>query len=233
MASLARPALALILAGLMVLPTGCSVFRATYHGVEHAYNGTAWVLKGSYELAAGTTRVVYSIGKYTWEVVRAPLAWPLMNKDIERMDGLPVKEAIRLGRVKTAPYVVKGRTYIPMTVAQARDYDQTGIASWYGDETLRSGSHMTADGEVFKPMSLTAAHKYLPLPTNVEVTNLDNGRSIVVRVNDRGPFPSDHNAASGRRIIDLSLGAAQQLGFVRQGIARVRVRTIALTPEAG
>ena len=85
---------------------------------------------------------------------------------------------------------------------------------------------MTANGELFNPNGLTAAHKYLPLPTHVQVTNLENGRSIIVRVNDRGPFPSQHNPASGNRIIDLSRGAAEQLGFVEQGVAPVHVETI-------
>lgn len=75
---------------------------------------------------------------------------------------------------------------------------------------------MTANGELFNPNALTAAHKYLPLPIHVQVTNLENGKSIIVRVNDRGPFPSDHNPDSGRR------------GFVEQGTARVHVETIRL-----
>ena len=85
---------------------------------------------------------------------------------------------------------------------------------------------MTANGEAFNPMGLTAAHKYLPLPINVKVTNLENGRSIVVRVNDRGPFPSANNPNSGRRIIDLSYGAAKRLGFHKKGLARVHVKVI-------
>jgi len=90
---------------------------------------------------------------------------------------------------------------------------------------------MTANGEAFNPNALSAAHKHLPLPTNVKVTNLQNGRSVIVRVNDRGPFPSDHNAASGQRIIDVSYAAAKQLGFHGQGTARVRVETIDLEEE--
>ncbi|NIQ01126.1 MAG: septal ring lytic transglycosylase RlpA family protein [Nitrospinaceae bacterium] len=152
-----------------------------------------------------------------------------MNDDIETIDGLPVKEAIRLGRVKNSPYTVKGRKYYPMSVAKARTYRQTGIASWYGDETLnQKDGHMTANGEAFNPNALSAAHKYLPLPTNVKVTNLSNGRSVIVRVNDRGPFPSAHNPASGRRIIDLSYAAARKLGFHGKGTARVKVETVDL-----
>ena len=87
---------------------------------------------------------------------------------------------------------------------------------------------MTANGEVFNPRGLSAAHRHLPLPTNVEVTNLEKGRSIIVRVNDRGSFPSTNNSRSGKRIIDLSWGAAKKIGFVGKGLARVRVRTIQL-----
>jgi rare lipoprotein A len=87
---------------------------------------------------------------------------------------------------------------------------------------------MTANGEAFEPMALTAAHKYLPLPSHVRVTNLENGRSIIVRVNDRGPFPSVNNPRSGERIIDLSMGAAKQLGFYSKGTAKVRVETVSV-----
>jgi rare lipoprotein A len=106
-----------------------------------------------------------------------------------------------------------------MSVEQARNYHETGIASWYGYETYRQkGGHMTANGEAFDPNGLNAAHKYLPLPTFVKVTNLENRRSIILRVNDRGPFVEG-------RIIDLSAGAARKLGFYKKGSARVRVET--------
>jgi rare lipoprotein A len=87
---------------------------------------------------------------------------------------------------------------------------------------------MTANGEAFNPNGLTAAHKYLPLPTHVMVTNLENHHSIIVRVNDRGPFPSEQNPKSGDRIIDLSAGAAKRLGFYEKGIAKVKVEVIQL-----
>lgn len=180
-------------------------------------------------MTRGTTKLVYRIGKFTFEVVRAPLEYPLVRDDVQTMDGLSVKEAIRLGRVKSAPYTVKGQYYVPMNVSAAQTYEETGLASWYGEETLRQNKgSMTANGELFNPRGLTAAHKYLPLPTHVQVTNLENGRSVIVRVNDRGPFPSQHNPDSGKRIIDLSEGAAEQLGFVDQGVALVRVETIQL-----
>ena len=202
--------------------TGCAV-------VEGTYDVVAATVKGVYYVTTGTAKAVYHVGAFTYTVVMAPVGWALMNDDIETIDGLPVKEAIRLGRVKNSPYTVKGKKYYPMTVAKSRRYKETGVASWYGDETLnQKDGHMTANGEAFSPNALSAAHKYLPLPTNVKVTNLNNGRSVIVRVNDRGPFPSDHNSSSGRRIIDVSHAAAKQLGFHAKGTARVRVETVVL-----
>ena len=112
-----------------------------------------------------------------------------------------------------APYQVAGRWYTP---ADDRGYDTTGMASWYGP-----GFHgqWTANGEYYDQNFVTAAHKTLPLPCYVEVTALDTGRTIIVRVNDRGPFVND-------RVIDLSRGAATQLGILRSGLTRVRVRRV-------
>lgn len=109
------------------------------------------------------------------------------------------------------PYTVRGKTYRPM--ASAAGYHKRGIASWYG---AGSGS-TTATGSRFKPDLLTAAHKTLPLPCTVKVTNLRNGRSIEVLVNDRGPF-------HGGRLIDLSQGAAKKLGV--KGLAEVEVEYV-------
>lgn len=109
-------------------------------------------------------------------------------------------------------YTIRGATYVP---AAAPTYDAVGYASWYGNES----GNRTANGEQFRPGWVTAAHTTLPLPTYVEVTALDTGRRIVVRVNDRGPF------AAGR-IIDLSRGAAEELGIKAQGHAAVRVRHV-------
>ncbi len=213
-----RVATVLVFGGFVL--AGCSVVKGTYNAVSAT-------VKGAYDITTGTAKLVYNVGKFTFNVVKAPIGWALMNEDIETIDGLPVKEAIRQGRVKNSPYTVKGKKYYPMSVAKAKRYKQTGIASWYGNETLnQKDGHMTANGEAFNPNALSAAHKHLPLPTNVKVTNLQNGRSVIVRVNDRGPFPSDHNYASGRRIIDVSYAAAKQLGFHGQGTARVRVETI-------
>ena len=215
----------MVVLGAVFTLTGCSVVKGTYDVV-------AGTVKGVYYVTTGTAKAAYHVGKFTFNVVKAPIEWSLMNEDIETIDGLPVKEAIRQGRVKNSPYRVKGKKYYPMTVASAQDYKETGIASWYGDETLRQkDGHMTANGEAFNPNALSAAHKHLPLPTNVKVTNLENGRSVVVRVNDRGPFPSDHNPASGRRIIDLSYAAAKQLRFHGKGTTRVKVETIDIDAE--
>ena len=115
------------------------------------------------------------------------------------------------------PYEINGRWYYPRAEP---DYDQIGLASWYG-----AGEHNrhTADGEVFDPFGLSAAHRTLPLPSIVEVTNLANGRRMQVRLNDRGPFVDG-------RLIDLSRGAAEALGFDHRGLTQVRVRYIGPAP---
>ena len=223
----------LVILSFCLVAAGCAVITAPYHVVKGTVKGSYYVVKGAYNLTAGTTKLVYKIGEYTFRVVKAPIDWALMNEDIETIDGLPAKEAIRKDRVKTAPYVVKGKRYRPMSVEEAKSYEETGVASWYGYETLRHNKgRMTANGEVFDPREMTAAHKYLPLPTHVKVTNLENNRSIIVRVNDRGPFPSDRNPSSGERIIDVSAGAAKKLGFHQKGLARVKVEAIELEEGA-
>ncbi|HEV2678006.1 MAG TPA: septal ring lytic transglycosylase RlpA family protein [Aliidongia sp.] len=111
------------------------------------------------------------------------------------------------------PYPVNGVWYYP---SADLNYDETGIASWYGPDFHEKA---TANGEQFDQNALSAAHKTLPLPSIVQVTNLENGRSIEVRVNDRGPFV-------GNRIIDLSRRSAQLLGFEGQGTAKVRVKVL-------
>ena len=193
-----------------------TTYKVTKGTVKTAYKGTKGVVKAT----IGAGKLVYKVGEFTFKVVRAPLSWPLTHGEIESIDGLPPKRAIRVGRVKRSPYVVKGRRYVPMSMQEARVYREEGMASWYGYETLRQkGGHMTANGEAFDPQGLSAAHKYLPLPSHVRVTNLENRRSIIVRVNDRGPFVKG-------RIIDLSAGAAQRLGFYKGGTARVFVEAI-------
>lgn len=127
-----------------------------------------------------------------------------------RADNLPPPTgAYKVG----TPYQINGVWYYPQ-VDYA--YDQTGIASWYGP-----GFHKerTANGEIYNENELTAAHQTLPMPSLVRVTNLENGRSIVVRINDRGPFKA-------ARIIDLSRRAAQLLGMEQAGTAKVRVQIL-------
>lgn len=207
---------------------GCSAITAPYHAAKNIVKGGVWIAKKSYVLAEGTTKTIYKIGEYTYEVVKAPIGWALTHDEIKSIDGLPVKEAIRQGRVKTSPYIVGGRQYVPMSPVKANDYKEEGIASWYGYESGK----MTANGEAFNPNELSAAHKYLPIPMFVKVTNLENNKSIIVRVNDRGPFPSEHNPKSGDRIIDLSMGAAKKLEFYGKGFTRVKVEAIQIKEES-
>jgi rare lipoprotein A len=114
-------------------------------------------------------------------------------------------------RFSGKPYVVAGRTYVPRE--DAKGYVREGLASWYG-----SAFHgrMTANGEVFDRHSIAAAHPTLPLPSYARVTNLANGHSMIVRVNDRGPYHAN-------RLMDVSEEVAQALEFRRSGTARVRV----------
>jgi rare lipoprotein A len=117
-------------------------------------------------------------------------------------------------------YTINGRTYVP---AEDRNYRAEGLASWYGDDFH---GRQTANGEIFDMNSLSAAHATLPMPTYVRVTNLDNSKSVIVRVNDRGPYHAD-------RIIDVSVKTAQLLGFYSSGVARVRVEYVATAPLEG
>ncbi len=113
------------------------------------------------------------------------------------------------------PYKIDGRWYYPRVDPS---YDRIGTASWYGEDFH---GLKTANGETFDMNRVSAAHPTLPLPSLVRVTNLDNGRSIVLRVNDRGPFVDD-------RLIDLSQAAARELGYERSGLAKVRVQFVQL-----
>ncbi|WP_374137741.1 MULTISPECIES: septal ring lytic transglycosylase RlpA family protein [unclassified Sphingomonas] len=122
----------------------------------------------------------------------------------------PVSDTpVKIGK----PYAARGKTYVPEADP---GYDMLGYASWYGSES----GNVTASGERFRPEWITAAHRTLPLPTYAEVTALDTGRRILVRINDRGPF------GASKRIIDLSRGAAELLGVRAQGLARVRVQRV-------
>jgi rare lipoprotein A len=118
------------------------------------------------------------------------------------------------------PYLVAGRMYVP---EENTRYRAEGTASWYGEDFH---GRLTANGEVFDMESIAAAHPTLPLPSYVRVTNLANRRSIVVRVNDRGPY-------HGNRVIDVSMRAAQALDFHRRGTTRVRVEYVGPAPMEG
>jgi rare lipoprotein A len=131
-----------------------------------------------------------------------PTASPTPSSAVTGVADVPVKVG--------DPYTIAGVTYTP---ADIPDYDDVGYASWYGEELA---ARSTANGEIFDPAGISAAHKTLPLPSYVEVTALDTGRTILVRVNDRGPMVGD-------RLIDLSRGAAEQLGLT-EGVSAVRVR---------
>ena len=151
----------------------------------------------------------------------AELTVDLIKKSTKRVQQVEIEKAIEDGTITANPiykignpYQVGGVWYYP-----ERDlaYDETGIGSWYGEEFA---GRLTANGEIFDPDMVTAAHKTLPMPSVVRVTNLDNGKSLVVRINDRGPFVAG-------RVIDLSREAARLIGYRDQGIARVRVQVLA------
>jgi rare lipoprotein A len=118
------------------------------------------------------------------------------------------------------PYSVAGRVYVP---EEDTGYRAEGMASWYGDDFH---GRLTANGEVFDMSSLTAAHPTLPMPSYARVTNLSNGKSLVVRVNDRGPY-------HGNRLIDVSNKAAELLEFKGNGVAKVRVEYVGRAPLEG
>ena len=146
------------------------------------------------------------------------------DADIRRIEQLPlpvpkVEPRSRYGN--KSPYTVLGRTYTVLPSAQG--YHERGIASWYG---TKFHGHLTSSFEPYDMYSFTAAHKSLPLPTYARVTNLDNGKSVVVRVNDRGPFHEN-------RLIDLSYAAAVRLGIWQKGTGLVDVEVIEPADAAG
>jgi rare lipoprotein A len=118
------------------------------------------------------------------------------------------------------PYMVAGQLYVP---EENVNYRQEGLASWYGDDFH---GRLTANGEVFDMTSLSAAHPTLPMPCYARVTNLSNGKSLIVRVNDRGPYHAN-------RVMDVSSRAADLLGFKGNGVARVRVEYVGRAPLEG
>lgn len=125
----------------------------------------------------------------------------------------------RTGAGNRSPYEVLGKRYTVLPSEEG--YFEQGVASWYGE---KFHGHKTSNGEIFDMYAVSAAHKSLPIPSFLRVTNLDNNRSIVVRVNDRGPFHGD-------RLIDLSYAAAVKLGYADRGTARVELEAIVVNAE--
>jgi rare lipoprotein A len=122
----------------------------------------------------------------------------------------------------TRSYTVRGQTYQPMSVDAALDYKATGTCSWYNESSFLGLIRGTTSlGEKVMPWHLTGAHKTLPLPCLVKVTNVENGKSVKVRINDRGPFIPG-------RILDVSPRAAKKLGFYDKGLATTRVEVISV-----
>lgn len=140
--------------------------------------------------------------------------------DLDRVvDAVPRIEPLH--KYANRPYNALGRDYVPMTSLQP--FRQRGMASWYGK---RYHGQKTSSGEVYDMYAMTAAHPTLPIPSYARVTNLANGRSVVVRINDRGPF-------RGTRIIDVSYVAAHKLGFIQAGQAQVDVEAVVPGRTAG
>ena len=155
-------------------------------------------------------------------IILAHCSGPFSSKEYSPRvveEGEPVPKGGGIYRVGK-PYSVNGRTYVP---AENPSYRAEGMASWYGRDFH---GRLTANGEVYDMHSISAAHTTLPLPSYVRVTNLDNGRSIIVRVNDRGPYHRN-------RLIDLSIGTAKALDFYSRGLARVRVEYVGPAPIEG
>ncbi len=150
-----------------------------------------------------------SNGRYQHKHDSIPTRFP---NNAELKDAIPRAEAKSRGGNKN--YQVFGKSY--QVLDSAKNFEQTGQASWYGN---KFHGHLTSNGEIYDMYAMSAAHKNLPLPTYLKVTNLTNNKSVVVRVNDRGPF---HQS----RIIDLSYSAAYKLDMLKQGTAKVKISAI-------
>jgi len=180
----------------------CSKFSSGTRSVTVVGLAASLLLAG-----CGTSRIVDRSGSGQ---DAAPLNPPVNIDTIT--DAVPQPEP--LSSTGNSPYKVFGVRYVPMQ--QSRGYSETGVASWYG---TKFHGRKTSSGEEYDMFGMTAAHTTLPLPTYAKVQNLENGRTIVVKVNDRGPFAND-------RLIDLSYVAAYKLGMVEKGTAQVRVTAI-------
>jgi len=152
-------------------------------------------------------------GRYSISQDRAPTR----NVDLSLIPEVIPEPLNRTTAGNRSPYTVLGKSYRVLPTEEG--YSERGVASWYGE---KFHGHKTSNGEVFDMYQVSAAHKSLPIPSFLRVTNLDNNRSIVVRVNDRGPFHGD-------RVIDLSYAAALKLGYADRGTARVQLESIVAT----
>lgn len=146
---------------------------------------------------------------------------PSRQVDIASIPDVVPEPVNRTRAGNMSPYTVLGKTYTVMPTEEG--YSERGVASWYGE---KFHGHQTSNGEIFDMYKVSAAHKSLPIPSYLQVTNLENNRSIVVRVNDRGPFHGD-------RIIDLSYAAALKLGYADRGTARVQLEAIVANSDVG
>ncbi len=149
-------------------------------------------------------------GRYSIQQDRAPTR-SLDLSSIPEVVPEPIQRTMAGNR---SPYTVLGKSYDVLMTEEG--YQERGVASWYGE---KFHGHKTSNGEVFDMYQVSAAHKSLPIPSFLRVTNLDNNRSIIVRVNDRGPFHGD-------RIVDLSYAAAVKLGYADRGTARVQLESV-------
>lgn len=193
--------------GILFLPlailSGCSVGGGGgVFGAHSPGGGGGYTLQDKIVSSGG--------GRYSQRVDSRPINPPDVSR-IPDAEPVPVQPS-RRGNAST--YTVFGRTY--RVLNSSRGFTQTGVASWYGS---KFHGHETSNGEIYDMYAMTAAHTSLPLPTFVQVTNLDNNRQVIVRVNDRGPFV-------GNRIIDLSYAAAHRLDMLDKGVARVRIEAI-------
>jgi rare lipoprotein A len=161
-------------------------------------------------VACGSSSDRYQANRY--EMRRD--AYPDQVMDARNIEDAVPQNVVRTKAGNKSPYTVLGKTY--RVLEDTTGFTQTGYASWYGK---KFHGHRTSNGETYDMYKMSAAHKTLPIPTYVRVTNLENGLSTVVRVNDRGPFHDN-------RIIDLSYAAATKLGYVNKGTAKVKIEAL-------
>ncbi|TDF42364.1 septal ring lytic transglycosylase RlpA family protein [Alteromonadaceae bacterium M269] len=150
-------------------------------------------------------------GRYSQRIDSAPAQTP---RNVATEDAVPRYEPETMRANK--PYSVFGTSYTPMSHKAAKSYSAKGVSSWYGQ---KFHGHLTSNGETYNMFEMSAAHKTLPLPSYVKVTNLDNKKTVIVRVNDRGPF-------HGNRLIDLSFAAATKIDMLKTGVANVQIDVI-------